>query len=121
MPWPDPPPKLYLNEHVSPRLASQLRRHGFDAISSQDAHKLAQDDGAQLAFAAAEGRAIVTFNVKDFLALHEKYLAEGKEHCGIIFSTEEPTGVLMRRLLRLLNSLSSGELKNQVRWLNEFA
>lgn len=29
-----PPPKLHLNEHLSPRLAEQLRKYGFDATST---------------------------------------------------------------------------------------
>lgn len=77
-------------------------------------------DSEQLAYATAEKRAIVTFNVRDFAPLHEKYLEKNEEHWGIIFSTEEPIGVLTRRLLRLLNNISAQELKNQVRWLNEF-
>ncbi len=41
MPLPNPP-KLYLNEHLSPRLAAQLRRHGFDVLSSQEVQLLLQ-------------------------------------------------------------------------------
>lgn len=81
---------------------------------------LSADDEQQLVFAALEQRAIVTFNFSDFMLLHEKCLAEGQEHWGIIFSTVESIGVLMHRLLRLLNSTSADELKNQIRWLNEF-
>ncbi|MFQ5593229.1 MAG: DUF5615 family PIN-like protein [Anaerolineae bacterium] len=114
------PPKLHLNEHLSPRLAAQLSKHGFDVTTSQRSELLSQADEEQLAHAVAEKRAIVTFNVKDFAALHDKYLAEGREHWGIIFSTEEPIGVLMHRLLRLMHSLSAEDLKNQTRWLNEF-
>jgi hypothetical protein len=29
-----PPPKLHLNEHLSPRLAAQVRKHGFDVTST---------------------------------------------------------------------------------------
>ncbi|RME70336.1 MAG: hypothetical protein D6784_16915 [Chloroflexi bacterium] len=81
---------------------------------------LSADDARQLAFAAVEQRAIVTFNFRDFFELHSQYLAEEREHWGIIFSTAEPIGTLLHRLLRLLNTLSGDELKNQVRWLNEF-
>jgi predicted nuclease of predicted toxin-antitoxin system len=114
------PPKLYLNEHLSPRLAAQLRRYGFDAVSSQEAGKLSHDDEAQLAWAVSEQRAIVTFNFADFAELHEKYIEAGEEHFGIILSTAETVAVLLHRLLRLLNTLSVDELKNQIRWLNEF-
>jgi len=47
-------------------------------------------------------------------------MADGKEHWGIVLATEEPISVLMRRLLRLLNSVSAEDLKNQIRWLNDF-
>jgi predicted nuclease of predicted toxin-antitoxin system len=115
------PPKILLNEHLSPRLAAQLRRYGFDVVSSREADLLSSPDAEQLAFAASQQRAILTFNASDFVGLHETYVSEGVEHWGIILSTEEPIRVLMHRLLRLLNSVSAEELKNQVRWLNEFA
>ena len=114
------PPKLYLNEHLSPRLAVQLRRYGFDVVSSQEANMLSQDDEEQFAWAVGEQRAIVTFNFNDFVALHEKCISDGKEHFGIILSTAETLAVLLHRLLRLLNSISVDDLKNQIRWLNEF-
>lgn len=113
-------PRLYLDEHLSPRLAGQLRRYGFDAISSHESGMLSKDDSQQLAHAAAERRALVTFNFSDFACLHEQYMAEGKEHWGIVFSTEESFSILLHRLLRLLNSVFAEELQNHIRWLNEF-
>jgi GTPase SAR1 family protein len=101
-------------------LAAQLRKYGFDVISSQEADLLSEPDDKQLAYAASEERAILTFNINDFSELHVQYSAEGKEHWGIIFSTREPIGVLFKRLLRLLHTVSAEELKNQTRWLNEF-
>jgi hypothetical protein len=119
MPLPDPP-HLYLNEHLSPRLAVQLRRYEFDVLASQESTMLSKDDSQQLLYAVAERRALVTFNVRDFISLRERYIAEGRAHWGIIFSTEESFSVLLRRLLRLLHTVSATEMKNQVRWLNEF-
>ena len=115
-----PPPKLHLNEHLSPRLAEQLRKHGFDVTSTLELGMVEADNDVQLAFTASQQRAIVTFNHKDFAARHARSIAEGKEHWGIILSTEENIGVLRHRLLRLLNTLSAEESKNQIRWLNEF-
>lgn len=115
-----PPLKLHLNEHLSPRLAEQLRKYGFDVTSTLELSMVEADDDEQLAYAASDQRAMVTFNHKDFAVRHERYLAEGKEHWGIILSTEETIDVLRRRLLRLLNTVSADELKNQIRWLNEF-
>ena len=117
---PHKPPKLYLNEHLSPHLATQLTSCGFDVTSSRGARMLSSDDEQQFALAVSEQRAIVTFNFSDFVAIHDRYVSEGKEHWGIILSTEERTGTLLHRLLRLLNSVTADELKTTVRWLNEF-
>lgn len=114
------PPKIYLNEHISPRLAVQLRRYGFDVVSSQEANMLSHSDEEQFKWAVSKHRAIVTFNFADFSVLHDSYLADGKEQFGIILSTAESMAVLLHRLLRFLNSISTDELKNQIRWLNEF-
>jgi predicted nuclease of predicted toxin-antitoxin system len=115
-----PPPKLHLNEHLAWHLAEQLRKLGFDVTSTIELGLLEDDDETQLAFAASQQRAIVSINHQHFAPLHARHLAEGKVHWGIILSTEEPTSVLRRRLLRLLNTLSADDLKNQMRWLNEF-
>jgi len=113
-------PKLHLNENLSPRLGRELRRYGFDVVTSQETELLSASDGVQLAHAVSEQRAILTFNVGDFAVLHEQYMAEGKDHWGIILSNREPIGELLRRPLRMLNSVSAEELKNQIRWLNEY-
>ena len=81
---------------------------------------MSEPDEVQLEYAASQRRAIVTFNINDFSRLHDTYLAAGEEHWGLIFSTRESIGVLFRRLLRLLNTISAEELKNQIRWLSEF-
>jgi predicted nuclease of predicted toxin-antitoxin system len=113
-------PKLYLDEHMSQRIATQLRKYGFDAITLHERGMLSEDDREQLTMAVSEQRAIVNCNFGDYVGLDEEYAAVGKQHWGVLLTTEEPTGVLIRRLLKLLNSLSADDLKNQIRWLNEF-
>jgi len=81
---------------------------------------LATSDEEQLTHACAEQRAILTFNVGDFVVLHNQYATNGKEHWGIVLSSRESIGILLHRILRLLNSVTAEELKNQPRWLNEF-
>lgn len=115
-----PSPKLYLDEHVSHRLAAQLRQYSFDVTSTFETGMGEANDEALLAYAASQQRAIVTFNHKDFAVFHAQYITEGKTHWGIVLSTEEKPDVIRRRLLRLLNTLSAEDLKNQIRWLNDF-
>ncbi|MFH1907757.1 MAG: DUF5615 family PIN-like protein [Chloroflexota bacterium] len=52
-----PPPKLHLNEHLSPRLAVQLRQYGFDVTSTLELGMVEADDDEQLAYAASQQRA----------------------------------------------------------------
>ena len=65
-----PPPKLHLNEHISPRLAEQLRKYGFDVTSTLELGMVEADDDEQFAYAASQQRAIVTSNHKDFATRH---------------------------------------------------
>ena len=92
-----PPPKLHLNEHLSPRLAAQLRQYGFDVTSTLELGMVEADDDEQLAYAASEQRACVTFNHKDFAVRHAQYIAEGKEHWGIVLSTEDVIRIFSAR------------------------
>lgn len=76
--------KAYLDENLSPEIARILRRWGIDAVSAHEVGQVQLDDRGQLAFAAGEGRSIVTADVVDFLALAEDAVRSNTEHCGII-------------------------------------
>jgi hypothetical protein len=118
---PPDPPKLYLDENIQGSLPAQLRRHGIDVIATAAAGMLSKSDDQQLAYAATQQRAILTFNVRHFERVHAEFLMAGREHWGVLLSKEEPVGVLVHRLLRLVNTLSAQDLKNQSRWLSEFS
>jgi predicted nuclease of predicted toxin-antitoxin system len=117
---PAEPPRLHLDEHLSPQIAVQLRKFGYDVTSSQEAVLLSKEDRDQFAYAAAEQRVMVTCDVADYMHLHEQYVTANQEHWGLVLSTDLPTNILLRRLLRLVSEVSAPELKNQVRWLNDF-
>jgi Domain of unknown function (DUF5615) len=51
-------------------VASALRSAGIDAVSTPEVGRLGESDESQLEWATAEERAIVTFNVAHFAALH---------------------------------------------------
>ena len=112
--------KLYLNENISWRISKSLREYGYDVISSHDAEMDQADDPTQFAFAVEQRRAVVTNNFRDFVALDEAYAAQGKPHYGIIFTVKYPIHLLIRRLRRVIESVSQEGMVNQIRWLNEF-
>jgi hypothetical protein len=79
-------------------LAGILRSNGFDAVSTPEAGRLSEPDPAQLEWCHEQDRAIVTFNTRDFGALHKEWLVAGKHHSGIIVSDQRPIGDLMHRV-----------------------
>ena len=108
--------RLYFDEDVSAGIVENLRQRGFDMLSARDADRLRLDDDAQLAFAIAEGRVFFTHNRYDFELRHNRYLAEGRRHCGSILAMRRPSDtVVVARLLALLNSVTADEMVNPLR------
>ena len=76
---------LLLDGMLSDAIAQQLRTKGHDVISVVAQSALAGlPDDQILAHAAAEGRALVTANIKDFMPLDGRYRAAGQAHPGLI-------------------------------------
>ena len=63
------PPKLLLDENLSPQIAVRLRADGVDAVHVRDRGLLEASDAAVLACAFREDRMLVTSNVDDFTRL----------------------------------------------------
>ena len=80
--------KLLLDEMISWRIAEQLRRKGHDVVAvKRDRPELQQRlDPTVLAAAAAERRAVVTNNVRDYQPAQERTLARGETHYGVIYT-----------------------------------
>lgn len=78
------------------------------------------DDESLLALAAAQSRALLTNNHRDFVPLARAWFEADRAHSGIILSIQLPPGELLRQTLRLLQSLPADDLSNTVRWLQEF-
>jgi predicted nuclease of predicted toxin-antitoxin system len=76
---------LLLDEMFSDTMAQQLRAKGYDVISVvAHAALVALPDDQILAYATAEGRALVTANIKDFIPLDGRYRAAGQDHPGLV-------------------------------------
>jgi hypothetical protein len=104
-------------------LAEDLRSRGFDALSTQEARMDRASDREQIEFAFGEQRAIFTYNISDFAALHREWHEGAKEHWGIIISEQFPDkryGELLRRILNLLDALAADEIRGTLRNLAEF-
>ena len=112
--------KLYLDEQIWSGLPVALSRLGFDAVHACTLGHVGWDDSAQLAYAASQRRAILTFDIADFELLAAEWFFAGREHAGILLSDQIPIGELLHRLERILNRLSAEDLRNSVRYLQSF-
>jgi len=111
---------LYLDADVDRKLAEQLRAKGFEAISAREVGNDELSDEEQLAYAVAQGRALLTHNARDFAPLFDEWWNAGKSHHGIIISEQLPIGEMLRRTLKLLNTVTADEMMNNIKNLAEF-
>ncbi len=108
---------LLLDEDVWPGLAQALRDRGIDVKSVHELSRTGLSDEEQLAFAVHEGRAILTHNIADFVALALEYYQQHQTHFGIVVAPHLEKGVLVRRTTALLESVSRSQLMNTVRYI----
>lgn len=114
------PVKLYLDENIDVSVAAALRRRGIDVVTARDRGKLGASDEEHLALAGSEGRLLVTHDIADFARLHQQWLATGKEHAGIVLSNMLTPGAMVRRVVRLYESVSRDETTNRLIFLAQF-
>ncbi|MCI0534505.1 MAG: DUF5615 family PIN-like protein [Verrucomicrobiales bacterium] len=78
---------LYSNENFDKRIVLELRRLGHDVLTSFEAGRANQriDDADVLQFATQENRAVLTYNRRDFIRLHNS----NPQHAGIIVCTDD--------------------------------
>jgi hypothetical protein len=113
--------KFYFDEDsCQHRLIAALRSHGIDVLSSLDAGMNARADESHLIFAAAQGRVLVSANVRDFASLHRKRVELGGSHCGVLIIPQQrySTGEIVRRILRV--DSSRFDLTNGLYYLSNF-
>jgi hypothetical protein len=112
---------LFTDEMIALGLAPALRQRGYDALSCVEAGRASQriPDVAQLEFATGQGRAMLTFNMGDFLALDHEWKRTSREHAGIIVSPAvDEIGTLLRRVLGHLSRFTAAEQHNVLLWLD---
>ena len=115
--------QIYTDEHVSPLIAQTLRRRGFVARSAIEIGMIGRSDEEHLTYAASHSMAILTFDQVDFVQLAQQWTAAQCEHAGIIISPQfgsRQLSQLLQSLSRLLDTLTAGELCNQVVFLQRF-
>ncbi|MGQ9555779.1 MAG: DUF5615 family PIN-like protein [Anaerolineae bacterium] len=113
--------KLHLDADCSQRAVHEnLLRLGHDVTRTpNDWMPLDASDETQLLGAMAQGRAIFTFNIRDFATLAQKHPG----HMGIVLAAQEQwrdLGKLILALDRMLREADPQDLAGQVRWLKQW-
>jgi len=82
--------RLLLDEMISPRIARELRDRGWDvdAVKRNRPDLEGLPDREIVRRIAQEKRAVVTNNVVDFQPLHDRALAAGEHHFGMVFTND---------------------------------
>jgi predicted nuclease of predicted toxin-antitoxin system len=111
--------KLYFDENVPEAISSALRLRGYDVTTVKDVQRKAASDLDQLRYASLQKRVLFTFNIVDFIKLHEEFVTSGRRHSGILLSKQLPVGIIVKRLLKLLPRIHLDEIENNVIWLGE--
>lgn len=113
--------KLYLDEDAQRTdLIQALRARHINVATASDANLLGQADDVHLQYATEQGRVIFTFNRGDFFRLHTEWLSSEQHHSGIVVSNQVGTGVVMRRLLRLIDAKSANDMLDWLEFLSNW-
>ncbi len=113
--------RLYIDEDsMNHALVRALRARGVDIVTALDAGMIERGDGEHLDYATAQGRGLCTCNVGDFFRLHSEYVAQGKQHGGLILIPRQrySVGEQVRRLLKLVATRSAEAMVDQVEFLS---
>jgi hypothetical protein len=85
---------LCADENFKFAVVERLRSLGHDVLTVQEAGEQGGDDPQVLAYATAAGRAVLTFNRRDFVRLHSQVA----NHAGIIVCTDDDADALATRI-----------------------
>ena len=118
--------RLCVDELFTALIAEQLRGRGHDVIHVHERPGLSgTPDHVLVEAMARERRAILTANVADFQQIAMRLAAEGREHAGMLFTSDRSmprsrntTGAFFRALDAYLTQHAAADaLVNRIEWL----
>lgn len=115
--------RLYLDEDTMRRsLVFGLRARNVDVTTAGEAAMINRADDAHLSTAATLGRVLYTYNTADFCALHQDWISRGRRHSGIVVAVQQrySVGEEIRRLIRLISSVSAEQMQNRIEFLSSW-
>lgn len=115
---------LYFDEDASNQsLIRELRRIGYECLTTAEAGWLTNSDEDQLSFAASQHRILYTMNIGDFSRLHNEWVRAERSHSGIIIVTQQHTsvGVQLRATQQMSAIFEHEDMANRLEFLLNYA
>jgi len=113
--------RLYFDEDsMQHALVLALRARRVDVLTALECGMVGKSDEEHLRHASGEGRALYSFNIRDYGLLQEQWITTGQVHSGIILGCQQrySIGEQLRRLLHLLNQRSAEEMLVRLEYLS---
>jgi hypothetical protein len=115
--------RLYIDEDaMAEALVQALTERGVDVTTANRENMVCRPDPEHLACATDLGCVLYSFNVRDFCQIHSEWLTANRPHAGIIVVSQKKfsIGEQMRRLLRIINTLTAEEMINSLEFLGSW-
>lgn len=117
--------KLAIDHHYPNTIADVLQAQGHDVVTALERGWDRQDDEPLLALCVAESRTLLTNNVADFAVIARRWAAEGRQHAGLIFTSDASlprTRVMTGRYVELLEPVllahpGDRDFDDRIHWL----
>jgi predicted nuclease of predicted toxin-antitoxin system len=115
--------RILLDAHVSGRTVGKALAEGGHDVRALDSEVELEglSDPEVLELAAAEGRVLVTANIRDFEPLLREWAGEGRSHAGVILVPasvrNEAFGILISGVEKTLADTAQEEWVDRVEWL----
>ncbi|NWF94303.1 MAG: DUF5615 family PIN-like protein [Syntrophaceae bacterium] len=103
--------KFYLDEDLSPKMATILRKSGIDTLSAHEAGMCEVSDQKQLEFATGEKRCLVTRDKDDFIRLTVQFFNDQRPHWGVLIVPYTLLGDQFSRIASLIKKFASHHRK----------
>jgi hypothetical protein len=119
--------RLLLDEQFAPDIAIGLRERGHDVLAvCERADLVSSDDEALLESSAAEGRVLLTTNVRDFAPIATHWAGDGRPHHGLLFVSDRTLarsrntiGAYVSALEKFMGEHQADDaLREEIRWLS---
>jgi Domain of unknown function (DUF5615) len=115
--------RILLDAHISGRTVGKALMEGGHDVRALDSEPELEglSDPGVLELAAAEGRVLVTANIRDFEPLLREWAGENRSHAGVILVPSgvrnEAFGVLISGVEKTIADTTQEEWVDRVEWL----